>query len=37
VPIEGARHDVFLSTAEPRAEAYRLVDAWLEQSVLTGR
>jgi alpha-beta hydrolase superfamily lysophospholipase len=34
VPIEGARHDVFLSTAEPRAEAYRLVDAWLRDRVL---
>jgi alpha-beta hydrolase superfamily lysophospholipase len=36
VPIEGARHDVFLSTAEPRAEAYRLVDGWLRDRVLAG-
>jgi len=29
VPIEGARHDVFLSLAEPRAHAYEALDAWL--------
>ncbi len=34
VPIDGARHDVFLSKSEPRAEAYRLVDAWLSDHVL---
>lgn len=29
VPIEGARHDVFLSTEVPRKRAYEVVDAWL--------
>jgi alpha-beta hydrolase superfamily lysophospholipase len=29
VPIEGARHDVFLSLPEPRARAYEALDAWL--------
>jgi alpha-beta hydrolase superfamily lysophospholipase len=29
VPIVGARHDVFLSNDEPRAEAYRVLDRWL--------
>jgi alpha-beta hydrolase superfamily lysophospholipase len=29
VPITGARHDVFLSKEEPRAEAYVLLDRWL--------
>ncbi|TNC41752.1 alpha/beta hydrolase [Mumia zhuanghuii] len=29
VPIEGARHDVFLSTEGPRKRAYEAVDAWL--------
>ncbi|MDD9350104.1 alpha/beta hydrolase [Mumia sp.] len=29
VPIEGARHDVFLSREEPRSRAYDAVDAWL--------
>ncbi|WP_305094704.1 alpha/beta hydrolase [Prescottella sp. R16] len=29
VPIDGARHDVFLSTAGPLAEAFREVDLWL--------
>jgi alpha-beta hydrolase superfamily lysophospholipase len=29
VPIDGARHDVFLSTEGPRREAYETVDAWL--------
>jgi alpha-beta hydrolase superfamily lysophospholipase len=29
VPIEGARHDVFLSLPEPRALAYEALDAWL--------
>lgn len=29
VPIEGARHDVFLSRPEPRAEALGEVDQWL--------
>jgi alpha-beta hydrolase superfamily lysophospholipase len=31
VPIEDARHDVFLSQAEPRERAYATVDAWLKQ------
>ena len=30
VPIEGARHDVFLSSEEPRAKAFDEVDMWLE-------
>ena len=29
VPIDGARHDVFLSLPEPRARAYEALDAWL--------
>jgi alpha-beta hydrolase superfamily lysophospholipase len=29
VPITDAKHDVFLSLAGPRAEAYRELDAWL--------
>ena len=29
VPITGARHDVFLSNDEPRAEVYRVLDRWL--------
>ena len=29
VPIEGARHDVFLSREAPRRRAYEVVDAWL--------
>ncbi len=29
VPITGARHDVFLSKEEPRAEAFLLLDRWL--------
>ncbi len=29
VPITGARHDVFLSSDEPRAEVYRVLDRWL--------
>ncbi|WP_207890839.1 alpha/beta hydrolase [Rhodococcus sp. Eu-32] len=29
VPIEGARHDVFLSQEEPRARAFAEVDEWL--------
>jgi alpha-beta hydrolase superfamily lysophospholipase len=31
VPIEGARHDVFLSRAASRERAYAAVDAWLSQ------
>ncbi len=30
VPIDGARHDVFLSTPGPLAEAFRELDLWLE-------
>jgi alpha-beta hydrolase superfamily lysophospholipase len=30
VPIVDAKHDVFLSLAEPRAAAYRELDAWLD-------
>jgi alpha-beta hydrolase superfamily lysophospholipase len=31
VPVAGARHDVFLSLAEPRERAYTVLDAWLSQ------
>jgi alpha-beta hydrolase superfamily lysophospholipase len=31
VPITGARHDVFLSDDEPRAEVYRVLDRWLHE------
>jgi len=31
VPVEGARHDVFLSQAAPRERAYQAVDGWLSQ------
>lgn len=30
VPIDGARHDVFLSTPLPLSEAFRELDLWLE-------
>ncbi|OQS14894.1 alpha/beta hydrolase [Nocardia donostiensis] len=30
VPIDGARHDVFLSAAQPRAAAFREMDTWLD-------
>ncbi|MEV0292873.1 alpha/beta hydrolase [Nocardia sp. NPDC050710] len=30
VPIDGARHDVFLSSAEPRAKAFAELDHWLD-------
>ncbi len=30
VPIDGARHDVFLSSAEPRAHAFAELDSWLD-------
>ncbi|GEP40428.1 alpha/beta hydrolase [Nocardioides psychrotolerans] len=33
VPIPDARHDVFLSLAEPRRLAYETVDAWLASCV----
>ena len=35
VPIEDARHDVFLSLAESRERAYTTVDAWLNQHRLS--
>ncbi|MFC1415609.1 alpha/beta hydrolase [Streptacidiphilus cavernicola] len=31
VPIEGARHDVFLSLAEPREQAYAALGGWLDR------
>ena len=31
VPIEGARHDVFLSLPTARERAYATVDGWLKQ------
>ena len=34
VPIKDAKHDVFLSLAEPRAAAYAELDSWLEQLAL---
>lgn len=34
VPIEGARHDVFISKDEPRKQAYEAVDAWLKHHSL---
>jgi len=33
VPIEGARHDVFLSLAGPREQAYAVTAAWLGQQL----
>jgi len=34
VPVKDARHDVFLSTAEPRATAYATLGAWLDRQQL---
>lgn len=34
VPIDKARHDVFISKAEPRANAYAAVDTWLRATGL---
>lgn len=34
VPIEGAKHDVFISKAEPREAAYAAVDDWLRVKAL---
>ena len=31
-PIEGARHEVFLSDADARSRAVRLLDAWFAES-----
>lgn len=33
VPVENARHDVFLSLAEPRERAYAALDGWLSRHV----
>lgn len=33
LPVRGARHDVYLSNDEPRAEAYRLTAEWLDRWV----
>ena len=35
VPVEGARHDVFLSVAHAREHAYREVDHWLSAVLST--
>ena len=35
IPIEDARHDVFLSVAESRERAYTAVDGWLNQHRLS--
>jgi alpha-beta hydrolase superfamily lysophospholipase len=35
VPIDDARHDVFLSLAEPRQQAYDAVEQWLHRHSLT--
>ncbi len=35
VPVEQARHDVFLSLDEPRKRAYEAVDAWLAGGAAT--
>jgi len=34
VPVKDAKHDVFLSLAEPRAAAYTELDSWLDQLAL---
>jgi alpha-beta hydrolase superfamily lysophospholipase len=34
VPVKDAKHDVFLSLAEPRAAAYAELDRWLDQLAL---
>jgi alpha-beta hydrolase superfamily lysophospholipase len=36
VPVSGARHDVFLSLPEPRANAYGRLDRWLREHALIG-
>lgn len=36
VPIEGAKHDVFISKEEPRRAAYDAVDNWLRVKELVG-
>lgn len=35
VPVENARHDVFLSLAGPRERAYAVLDGWLSQHRLS--
>jgi alpha-beta hydrolase superfamily lysophospholipase len=35
VPITDAKHDVFLSLAAPRAQAYAELDQWLDQLALS--
>ena len=35
-PIVDAKHDVFLSLPEPRAEAYRELDRWLDRHLGDG-
>lgn len=37
VPIREAKHDVFLSLAEPRRAAYRELDAWLDWHLADGQ
>ena len=37
VPVPGARHDVFLSLPEPRADAYSRLDRWLREHALIGQ
>lgn len=36
VPITDAKHDVFLSVAEPRSAAYRELDSWLDWYLTAG-
>jgi alpha-beta hydrolase superfamily lysophospholipase len=36
VPIHDARHDVFLSLPEPRAQAYGCLEAWLDSRLPVG-
>jgi alpha-beta hydrolase superfamily lysophospholipase len=36
VPVPGARHDVFLSRAEPRARAFEALGRWLTAYVEVG-
>ena len=37
VPVTDAKHDVFLSLAQPRAAAYAELDSWLAEQDLAGR
>jgi alpha-beta hydrolase superfamily lysophospholipase len=34
-PVEDARHDVFLSMAQPREYAYKVLDSWLDRRSLS--